>query len=238
MRPLHGARGARARAIDVAVREKLLTLPVAMHAHRNLPRRASFRALLLLVVSLATLLGFVPGCEKYDELIEKDQICEQRWADLDAQLQRRYDLVPNLVATVKASAKHEEDTLAKVAEARANATSIKLTADDVTDPAKFEAFQRAQDQLKGSLSRLMMVQERYPDLKANAAFHDLQVQLEGTENRILRAREQYNQAVREFNSTLGKIRGSAVNRATGKPFKPRIYFTATSGAAAAPKVSF
>lgn len=178
------------------------------------------------------------GCQRYDTLVEKDQVCEQKWADVEATLQRRYDLIPNLVATVKASAKHEEDTLAKVTEARAMASSIKLSGEDLSDPAKVAAFEKAQDQLKGALSRLLVTQEQYPDLKANAQFHDLQVQLEGTENRILHAREQYNSAVRDYNSELGKISGSAVNKATGKPFKPRSYFNASTEAQAAPKVSF
>jgi LemA protein len=178
------------------------------------------------------------GCQSYDTLVEKDQVCEQKWADVEANLQRRYDLVPNLVATVKGSAKHEEDTLDKVTQARAMASSIKLTADDLTDPEKMKAFEKAQGELKGSLSRLLVVQEKYPDLRANAAFHDLQVQLEGTENRILRAREQYNLAVKDYNAELGKIRGQVVNKATGKPFKARQYFNAAPEALAAPKVSF
>lgn len=195
------------------------------------------------LVKLAFVLGlvglfFVPGCQNYDQLVEKDQICEQKWADYEAQLQRRYDLVPNLVNTVKASAKHEADTLAKVTEARASATSIKLSGDDFTDPEKMAAFQKAQDQLKGSLSRLLVANEAYPELKGNQAFRDLQVQLEGTENRLLRAREEYNAAVRDYNTELGKIRGQAVNKATGKPFAPRVFFTASSGAQAAPAVSF
>src|SRR5262249_2752107 len=156
----------------------------------------------------------------------------------EAQLQRRFDLVPNLVATVKASAKHEEDTLAKVTEARAQVAQIKLTADDLTNPEKMAAFQKAQDQLKGALSRLMVVNEQYPDLKANRGFHDLQVQLEGTENRILRAREEYNAAARDYNATLLKIGGQVVNKVTGQPFKQRVYFTASVEAQAAPKVSF
>ena len=190
----------------------------------------------VLVALLAALL--LPACETYDTLIEKDQTCEQRWADIEAQLQRRYDLIPNLVNIVKGSAKHEETVLKEVTEARSQAAAIKLTSDDLTDPEKMAAFQKAQDQLKGSLSRLMVVQESYPDLKANAAFHDLQVQLEGTENRLLRAREQYNAAVKEFNAELGKIRGTAVNKATGKPFKARVYFQAAAAAQAAPTVSF
>lgn len=195
--------------------------------------RFAFAAIMALVAMCA-----VSGCGRYDELVEKDQIAAEKWANLEAQLQRRYDLVPNLVSVVKASAKHEEDTLAKVTEARSQAASIKLTADDLSDPEKMAAFEKAQAQLKGSLSRLMVVQEQYPDLKANRSFHDLQVQLEGTENRILRAREEYNAAARDYNAMLGKIGGQAVNKATGRPFKPRVYFTATPESQVAPKVSF
>jgi len=196
----------------------------------------ALRAAWLVVGVIA--LAFAPGCQNYDQLVEKDQICEQKWADYEAQLQRRYDLVPNLVNTVKASAKHEADTLAKVTEARASATSIKLTGEDFTDPEKMAAFQKAQDQLKGSLSRLLVANENYPDLKGNQAFRDLQIQLEGTENRILRSREEYNNAVRVYNTELKKIRGQVINKATGKPFKERVYFSASTEAQAAPKVSF
>lgn len=193
-----------------------------------------------LFILCMVVLGLVSlgGCQQYDTLVTKDQVANQRWADIEAQLQRRADLVPNLVATVKGSAKHEEDTLAKVTQARADATSIKLTADDLQDPAKMAAFQKAQDNLAGALSRLMMVQEAYPDLKANAAFHDLQVQLEGTENRILRAREQYNAAVSDYNAELSHIRGQVVNKVTGKPFRPRPYFEASAAAHTAPQVQF
>ena len=192
----------------------------------------------LLLGALALVLLLLPGCQKYDTLVDKNATCDQKWADLEAELQRRYDLVPNLVATVKGSAKHEEDTLAKVTEARAQATQIKLTADDLTDPDKMAAFQKAQDQLKGSLSRLMVVQEQYPDLKANAGFHSLQVELEATENRILRARQEYNAAVKDYNSELQRIGGQVVNKATGKPFKPRVYFSASAEAQSAPAVTF
>lgn len=191
-----------------------------------------------LVWALALALVALPGCQKYDELVEKDQIAEQRWADVDVQLERRSALVPNLVETVKAAAKSETDILTRVTEARSQAASIKLTGEDLTDPAKMAAFQKAQDNLKGSLSRLMVVQEQYPDLKSNQGFRDLRVQLEGTENRIARAREQYNAAVRDYNTELGKIGGSAVNKVTGKPFKPRVYFQASEESKAAPKVSF
>lgn len=199
-------------------------------------RTALFRIYLTLACSV--LVALVSGCQRYDTLVEKNAVCDEKWANVEAQLQRRYDLIPNLVATVKGSAQHEEQTLKEVAEARAQATQIKLTADDLSDPEKMAAFQKAQDQLKGALSRLMMVQEQYPDLKANAAFHSLQVELEGTENRILRSREEYNAAARDYNAELSKVGGQVLNKVTGKTFKPRIYFSASSEAQAAPKVSF
>jgi LemA protein len=179
-----------------------------------------------------------PGCGRYDELVAKDQAAAEAWGNVEAQLQRRSDLVPNLVATVKASAKHEEETLAKVAEARASASQIKLTGDDLSDPAKMAAFEKAQGELKGAVSRLLLVQEQYPDLKANRSFHDLQIQLEGTENRIQRVREEYNKAAREYNTVLLQIGGQVVNKATGNPFKPRVYFQAAPESQVAPKVSF
>jgi LemA protein len=194
--------------------------------------------LLRFVLALFALLLAVPSCSKYNELVQDDQACQQAWADVETQLQRRYDLIPNIVATVKGSAAHEEKTLAAVVQARAEATSIKLESDDLTDPAKVAAFQKAQDGLKGSLGRLLAVQESYPDLKANAQFHDLTVELEGTENRIARAREQYNQAVGVYNTTLAQIGGAVVNKATGNPFKPRVYFKASQAADTAPAVSF
>ncbi len=200
----------------------------------RLVSRASF----LWMSILAALLFALPGCASYDDLVAKDQIAAERWGNLEAALQRRADLVPNLVATVKAAAAHEKDTLDAVTQARASATQVKMTADDLTDPKKMEAFQKAQSELSGALSKLLVVQESYPDLKANANFRDLNVQLEGTENRILRAREEYNAAVRDYNTELGKIKGQAVNKATGKPFSPRVYFAASSGSQAAPAVSF
>lgn len=191
-----------------------------------------------LLLGLVALLA-LPGCQKYDELVEKDQICLQRWADLDADLQRRADLVPNLVATVKAAANYEQSTLTKITEARASATSIKLTGDDFSDPAKVKAFQDAQEKLSASaISRLLVSNENYPKLQASGQFTDLMKQLEGTENRVLRSRQQYNEAVKDYNAELGKIRGSVINKATGTPFKPRVYFTASADATAPPKVSF
>jgi LemA protein len=193
---------------------------------------------LLVLAVLGLFVVQLAGCENYDVLVAKDQVCQQRWADYEAQLQRRYDLVPNLVSTVKASSKYEADTITRVTQARADATSIKLTGDDFTDPAKIAAFQKAQDELKGSLSRLLVANENYPDLKASTQYRDLMVQLEGTENRILRGREQYNAAVSDYNTQLRQIRGQAINKATGKPFKERAYFTASSNVQTVPKVEF
>jgi len=201
---------------------------------------------LLFVCCLATssvaVVAALPACsravEKYDTLVDKDERCNQLWADVEAQLQRRFDLVPNLVNIVKGSAAHEEKVLKEVMEARASATQIKLSADDLTDPAKMEAFKKAQEELKGSLSRLMMVQESYPDLKANSQFHDLMIQLEGTENRILQARRDYNAGVQSFNLELRRVSGKIINPLTGKEFKARLYYSADEGAKTAPSVSF
>ncbi len=195
------------------------------------------RALLVLgAVVLVVVLG--SGCGRYDSLVEADQNAAAKWADLDAALQRRADLVPNLVAVVKGAANHEEETLTRVVEARASATQTKLSEEDLVDPVKVAAFQKAQGELSGALSKLLVIQEAYPDLKANQLFHDLAVELEGTENRILRAREEYNGAARQYNAALLKIGGLVVNRVTGKSFNPRVYFTAAAGAQAVPAVSF
>jgi LemA protein len=208
----------------------------APHRRWARPWAAGWMALLAFAALFAVFAG--GGCGRYDELVERDQVAAEKWSDVEVELQRRSDLVPNLVSTVKASAKHEEDTLAKVAEARSQAAQIKLTGDDLSDPARMAAFERAQSELKGALARLMVVQEQYPDLKANRSFHDLQIQLEGTENRIQRARQEYNQAAREYNATLLKIAGQVTNKVTGKPFKPRVYFEASPESQVAPKVSF
>ncbi len=188
------------------------------------------------------LLVFIPfcfiNCAKYDKLVERDETCNMKWADYEAQLQRRSDLIPRLVNTVKAAAKHEKDTLTEVTEARSKATKITLSAEDLTDPAKVVAFQKAQGNLGSALSKLMMLNEKYPDLKANQNFRDFQVQLEGTENRILRARTEYNRVVKEYNLELRRVSGKAINPLTGKEFKPRVYFKAESGAKNAPDVNF
>jgi LemA protein len=187
-------------------------------------------------------LAFAPGCQGYDQLVAKDQVVQQKFADLQAQLQRRSDLVPNIVAVVKAAAKHEQSTLEVVTQARAAATGITIQPGDLDDAQKMAAFNAAQSKLGGAISRLLVANEAYPDLHGLQAFHDLQVQLEGTENRILRSREEYNAAVADFNTELGKIRGQVINKVTGKPFAPRTFFAANADPDAdvqhAPKVQF
>jgi LemA protein len=199
--------------------------------------KATFSSLLAFFAVLVVLIG-APGCQSYDQLISLDEKASASWADYEVQLQRRADLVPNLVSTVKAQAKYEEEALTAVTKARSEATSVKLSADDLTDPAKVAQFEKAQEGLKGSLSRLMVSNEKYPELQANQAFMGLQKELAGTENRIAKARGDYNDSVRLYNTELAKIKGQAINKITGKAFKPRVYFSASEGAKDAPKVQF
>lgn len=204
---------------------------------------------IMLAVALSISTIAVAGCDvpgqgiaKYDTLVDKDEACNQAWADYESNLQRRGDLIPQLVSVVRGSAAHEETTLVAVTQARASATrpEIKLDPknDDFSDPAKFKAFQDAQSNLGATMSRLLVANEAYPQLQANAGFHDLQIQVEGTENRLLRAREQYNKAVSAFNTELRHVSGKVINPLTGHEFRPRVYFTADESSKAAPKIDF
>ena len=152
-------------------------------------------AQLLITLGLGLLLT---GCG-YNDFQRLDEQTKSAWSEVLNQYQRRADLVPNIVATVKGEAAFEQDTLTKVVEARARATSIQVTPETLNDPAAFSKFQAVQGELGSALSRLMVVSERYPDLKANKGFSDLRVQLEGTENRITVARNRYIQTVQEYN---------------------------------------
>ena len=144
------------------------------------------------------LLVLLSGCG-YNDFQRLDEQTKSAWSEVLNQYQRRADLVPNLVATVKGEANFEQDTLTRVVEARAKATSVQVTPDTLNNPEAFQKFQQAQGELSSALSRLLVVSERYPDLKANQSFRDLRVQLEGTENRITVARNRYIQAVQEYN---------------------------------------
>ena len=159
------------------------------------------------------------------------------WGDLQADYQRRADLIPNLVATVKGYAQQEKTVLTQVTEARAKATSIQLNAGDLSDPAKVQAFQNAQSQLGGSIGRLLATFEAYPDLKSNQNFLALQDQLEGTENRIEVARRDYNDEVRKYN-TLIRTFPTAIGAKVFYGAKPKVPFEASAAAQQAPSVNF
>ena len=160
-----------------------------------------------------------------------------KWGQVQAEYQRRADLVPNLVATVKGYAQQEKSVLTEVTQARAKATSSQLNAGDLDDPAKVQAFQNAQNQLGGSLGRLLATFEAYPDLKSNQNFLTLQAQLEGTENSILVARKDYNEAVQAYNTRIRTF-PDAIGAKIFYGAKPKVPFEASAGAQTAPKVDF
>ena len=168
----------------------------------------------------------------------REEYAKAKWADVQNQYQRRSDLIPNLVATVQGYAQQEKSVLVQVTQARAQATHVSVDASTITDPAKFKQYEQAQNQLSGVLGRLMMIQERYPDLKSNENFLALQSQLEGTENRISVARRDYNEAVRLYNTELKTFPGVIWAGTLYKANKPMQPFEATTEAQAAPKVSF
>ena len=171
----------------------------------------------------------------YNGFVNKEEGLKGAWADVETQYQRRADLIPNLVSTVKGYAAHETQTLNEVTEARARATSINLSADDLT-PGKLAEFQQAQAQVRSALGRLIAVSESYPDLKANQNFLELQAQLEGTENRIAVARKDFNAAAQQYNVSVRRFPANLVARMFGFGQKP--YFESAEGAAAAPQVTF
>ena len=168
----------------------------------------------------------------------KEETAKARWADVQNTYQRRADLIPNLVRTVQAYAQQERGVLVDVTNARARATQVQVDASTITDPAAFERYAAAQDQLSGVLGRLMMIQERYPDLKSNANFLALQSQLEGTENRIGVARRDYNEAVRDFNTSLRTFPTVIWAKTMYGGAKPMVLFSASEDAQTAPQVSF
>ncbi len=172
----------------------------------------------------------------YNKLVAYDQNVKQSWGQVENQYQRRYDLIPNLVATVKGYAKHEADVFEKVAEARSSVGKLTITPEVLDNPQAFKRFQQAQDGLSNALSRLIAVTENYPDLKANQNFLSLQAQLEGTENRIAVERMRFNQAVQSYNTLVLTMPAAIVASTSG--FHQRPYFEAVQGANVAPKVQF
>ena len=171
----------------------------------------------------------------YNGFVNREEGLKSAWSNVETQYQRRADLIPNLVNTVKGYAAHETQTLNEVTEARARATSINLSADDLT-PERLAQFQRAQAEVRSALGRLIAVSESYPDLKANQNFLELQAQLEGTENRIAVARKDFNAAAQQYNVSVRRFLANLVARMFGFGQKP--YFESAEGAAAAPQVTF
>ncbi len=189
--------------------------------------------LIFLIVAL-TAITSLSSCN-YNSLVEKQQQVEQSWAQVENQYQRRADLIPNLVNTVKGYSTHEEETLVKVTEARAKATSISLQADDLTEE-NLARYQQAQNELSSALKSLLAVSEAYPDLKANENFLNLQTQLEGTENRISTERKRYTESVQTYNTAIKKF--PTVIYAGWFGFKEKPQFKAEAGAEKAPEVKF
>lgn len=189
----------------------------------------------LIIILIAIVVAALWGIGKYNGLVSQDENVKKTWANVEAQYQRRSDLIPNLVSTVKGYAKHEQQTFEQVVAARAKATQITVDADNLT-PEKLQAYQRAQGDVTTALGKLLAVAENYPELKANENFSELQAQLEGTENRINESRRQYNEAVQTYNK---KVRSFPTNIVAGLcGFDRKESFKADEGAERAPQVSF
>ncbi len=189
---------------------------------------------LFVVLAIAAVLVFM-GCGKYNTFVNENEEVNNSWAQVQSAYQSRADLIPNLVSTVKGAADFERGTLTDVTQARANATSINLTADELT-PENLERFQAAQSQLSGALSRLLAVSESYPELKANSQFAELQSQLEGQENRIRVERNRFNEQATSYNKTVQTFPNNFFANIFG--FDRRALFQSDPGAENAPKVDF
>ncbi len=192
------------------------------------------RIILIVVAVILVLLG-LRGCSGYNNLVTLREQVERDWANVENVYQRRADLIPNLVATVKGYAEHEQETFTQVVEARAKATSINIDAANMTDE-DLKRFQAAQGEISSALSRLIAVAENYPDLKANQNFLELQAQLEGTENRISTERRKFNETAQLYNTAIKTF--PTVIFAGWFGFKERPYFAAQEGADVAPTVEF
>jgi LemA protein len=190
----------------------------------------------LLVVLLLVAFAGCAGCSTYNSLVAEEENVNEAWGNVETTYQRRADLIPNLVNTVKGAANFEQETLTEVTNARARATSINLSTDDLSDPAKLQQFQEAQTELGRSLGRLLAVSENYPQLQATESFRDLQAQLEGTENRINVARTRYNEAVRVYNTKVRSFPAALFAGIFGHRSRPS--FEADPGAEEAPTVDF
>jgi LemA protein len=190
------------------------------------------------VIVIIAIIAALSGIGTYNSLNKLDQAVKSQWAQVENVYQRRADLVPNLVETVKGAAAFEKDTFTAVAEARAKVGQTKLDAANLNNPEAFAQFQQAQDGLSSALSRLMVVVEKYPELKATANFRDLQSQLEGTENRITVERQRFNETAQAFNTKRMSFPTVLMAGLFGSRFAEKTYFKAQAGAETAPKVKF
>jgi LemA protein len=195
----------------------------------------STKNLTLLVVVIFILLLGGCGCNGYNNMVKLDETVKSQWGNVQSEYQRRSDLIPNLVNTVKGAANFEQQTLTAVVEARAKASQVKIDANNLT-PDKIAEFQQAQGQISSSLSRLLVTVEKYPDLTATQNFRDLQAQLEGTENRIKVARNDFNGTVQEYNSTIRRFPNNIFAGMFG--FATKGYFQSEPGSEKAPDVKF
>jgi len=189
---------------------------------------------LIIVLAVILILGGC-GCQGYNRMVDLDENVKAKWANVQSDYQRRSDLIPNLVNTVKGAADFEQETLTQVTEARSKATAVNITAENLT-PENIQRFQQAQGELSSALSRLLAVAEAYPQLRATENFMDLQKQLEGTENRIKVSRNDFNAAVQQYNSIIRRFPNNLFAGMFG--FERKGYFEAKSGADEAPTVDF
>ena len=190
----------------------------------------------LVVIGVIVLGAFLWGTGVYNSLVGREEGVRSAWSQVESQYQRRADLIPNLVNTVKGYAAQEKSVLLGVTEARAKVSQITVTKEVLEDPDAFSKFQAAQDQFSSAISRLLAVAENYPNLKSNENFMALQTQLEGTENRIAVERKRYNEVVQEFNTTIRRFPASVIAGLTG--FREKQYFKAKEGAETPPEVKF
>ncbi len=189
------------------------------------------KIILMAIVALFSM----TSCSTYNNMVTQEEAVKSAWSNVETQYQRRADLIPNLVSTVKGYAAHEQNTLNAVVEARAKATSVNVALDDIT-PENIAKFQEAQSAVTSALGRLIAVSENYPELKANQNFLELQAQLEGTENRITVARKEFNDATQTYNVSVRKFPANIIAMIFGFDQKP--YYEADESAAEAPKVEF
>lgn len=195
----------------------------------------NMKKIIWIVVVVVVVLLVSGSCSAYNKMVKGEETVSTAWADVEAQYQRRADLIPNLVETVKGYAAHEQTTLTRVVEARTQALSFNLNVEDLT-PEKLAEYQQAQQNVGSALGRLIAIAEQYPDLKANQNFLELQTQLEGTENRIAVARTRFNDATKQFNIQIRRFPANLIANLFGFDQKP--YFAADEGAQSVPQVSF